>query len=595
MNKFVKLNGKIYPVLNTQKTINNNQINNNQINNNQINNNQINNNQINNNQTNNNNNMNKFVKLNGKIYPVLNTQKTINNNQINKLNRQKIINNQINNNQINNNQELNNNKIIDNNNNKIIDNQINNNKIIKLNRQKIINNQINNNQIINNWHIIEISDFESDKYFANYDLQNITDNNYKKINKNLDNIILSSYITFNNLKNNKLQFYDFYVNKLYDVFDIIFISQSEPIIIYFCNISQPFFIVQCSWYIDYFYLGYLQEKKIIKITNSNSGNQRFLPEIINQLNNYKPTNYILKNKYIMSLFNKNVGHQLWNEISALINILDKYDKNQDLFKIDGIILGYDYFGIEKYLKSKYSFEIVIYDDIKKNILENNHLKIIPYLITDYYIGDNVAKTIDSIINLNNIKNNKIKLTNNENRILNICIDIRVSNKYLCDQDIFYTYLITKIFNEHSDIILNIFVTGRFITNLNNIDILNDDEYNKQIKIYNNIINNINSTKINFINLIGKDLLFGLNTIKMCNIMIVSVGTSIPNLTNWIFKNKINPLGPKWSYQWLPIQYDALRNFEFIETPFECITDNDDGTYNINYDKYYDFIRNKLFI
>ena len=548
MNKFIKLNGKIYPILNTQKTINNNQTNNNQINNNQINNNQINNNQINNNQTNNN--------------QINNNQ--INNNQI--INNQ-INNNQTNNNQTNNNQELNNNKII---NNKII-------KLIKLNRQKIINNQMNNIKSS----IIDLSYIELNNYYNLYIendiLKNILNDNIKSYNFDYDpekyfrgenniytrNIYENYNLIFmlNNIINKKIIGYCYKTKIKYECNGISYskdINHLFNIIGYHFNNND--FIIYYVWeYYTPCAIFYPKQNIFYNIS------YRYNIIDINSLLNHYKNNYYIDSpgniKYTLGIMG-NAGHYFWNEIMGLM-LLIKYDilKYIDNF----IIYKYDYLNFGKILKEKFNKNITYFNDNNLNYYHVN--------ITKHYISNDLINNFKNIFGIENIP---YSLKNK--REINILFDIRTNSRVCLNQEELIFDLINKLKINFPNIIFNYYISGIYRYNNN---CLFDNEIKKQndlIKILIGKFNNISN--INIINLINKNLL---DIIKICeniDIFILNIGSGI-GFFCYILYNKLYFCLCNSHY----IDACKEQHFAFEKYLQNCLFINKDYIYNknINYD------------
>lgn len=467
------------------------------------------------------------------------------------------------------------------------------------NNKNIINNIYMDNfnlifkKTYEDWNIYTISLENSLNYFKNYDLNILNKLNVHKRNDtnhmNLYTMEITNAITYNSIINNHHKLYDLFDNKEYDIFDIKLLQHPmSPIIIYYCNINNPFFIVQLSSYMDFFYIGYFKQKKIIEISYSTAGHEWYLSSVLHALKSpFKIDNNlnIYNRKYLYICFNSNVGHHLWNEISGLYYYLLNPEIHN---KLEGILIGpYDFFNLKKILSEKYNLKIAIYQNYYDyNICNLNYsIDIFPCFLNNYYI-DNT--NIKNIFNINDTEKNK--------STIEITIDIRTNRRILINQEIFYKNLINELINDFKDYNLKINFCGRFENNCFKINKNNDYEYIEQINIINKIINNINkNNKIIIKNLIGFDIIDIFNEIFNSNICIFTAGTCSSNLLNWIFNKKVITIGPLEIYNWKYAQYNVLQNYELSFIPPECITESSglQGTFNMDFNKSYQFIKDEI--
>jgi len=466
-----------------------------------------------------------------------------------------------------------------------------------------LNNYYNKYNLLNNnneeYTIIELKLEENDKYFNNLsnnevileleDFFNYT-NKIKDKLPSTNNIFYANHIIYKNIIKNKekLKFINIEDNKFYEVFniEIDYDNNEPPIIYYYCNKENPFFLIQLYAYSDFYFYGYINTKIIYQINCFDSGQKRFIGRIINKLNYFENINLTNK-KYLYIGFHSNIGHHLWNELSGLSNFL----YNCDINLIDGIIIGpYDFFNIKSYILNKYNINIISYDEsIHINII--NHL---PIFINSLYINKYLKDIMTEILIKNNI-NNEIRDFTKKN--IEITLDIRTISRNLNNIENFYIKLINNIISDYEDFFIKINFTGRFITSLNNINLLDDVEFNIQNNIVNNIINVFEkNNKIIFLNLIGENFLNSIEKIIYSDISILTIGTSLPNLANWIFNIKTICFGPTYMYAFVPeIQYILLNNYDAILVDKEYITDLDVNThlFDINYDAFYSLFNVEL--
>jgi hypothetical protein len=339
---------------------------------------------------------------------------------------------------------------------------------------------------------------------------------------------------------------------------------------------------------DFFYIGYIKEKKLIEISHSTAGHEYYLSSLLHAIKSpFKINNNlnIYNRKYLYICFNSNVGHHLWNEISGLYYYLLNPEIHN---KIEGIMIGpYDFFNLKKILNEKYNFKIEIYQNYHDyNINNLNYsVDIFPCFLNNYYIDKTYIK---NIFNINN--NEKDKST------IEITIDIRTNRRILINQHIFYKNLINELINDFKDYNIKINFCGRFENNYLKIKKNNDPEYIEQINIVYYIIKNINKNdKIIIKNLIGFDIIDIFNEIFNSNICIFTAGTCSSNLLNWSFGKKVITIGPSEIFDWEYMQYDVLQNYELSFIPKDYIIESNglQGTFNIDFNKSYQFIKNEI--
>ena len=432
---------------------------------------------------------------------------------------------------------------------------------------------------IKEWEINNISDKESNNYFNLYKLSDDIKIAYEddKTHLNCKYITISNRILYNFMKEDIIEFYNYKNSIKYKVYKIDFIyKNSIPFCYYWCNVDDPFVVIQFAWYTDFFYIAYINDKIIVQVSNSTAGNEMFINDIKDYLNtkNIINSNNILnfKNKYLLFGFVNNVGHNLWQDVSGLFYFLENKNYHQ---YINGIVFGpCDPFNMKNYIKSNYNFKIVDYNNIS---LEINFM---PFYLNSFYIENDIKKIFPELpINIIN-----------ENNIIELTFELR-SSRCLLNQEEFYIFIITKLLNDDKFINYNFKINfcGRFSTNSLNLDKLNDIEYIDHINKFNNIINNIKSIRIIFINYIGENILTIIQNIYKTNMCILQMGTSVSNIMNWIYRTKCIVLCPSSFYRYQTIQYDVLKNFEAIWVPKEYNTYEGDNKFNVDYDLFYNLL------
>jgi hypothetical protein len=427
------------------------------------------------------------------------------------------------------------------------------------------------NLTINNedgWKLFTLSKEDSLKYFEYSNKNNVTLEELNIPNTEVNNcnyINLTNKILYSILSNDNMKFLSIIDDTFYEVYNIIFNYKDAPIILYYCNINDPFILVQTSSYMDFEYIIYINNKEIINISKSTAVDGYYLPEIFESLKIKNTTTYN-ENKFIKHLFfgfNHNTGHHIWNEISGLFYFLQN-KKYHD--KINGIIIGpYDSFNIKTYLKNNTNINVIDFNDFFGKCYHNCNINlnnIFPVFLNSYYIDKNIKNIINPIV---------LQENNEINNILEVSIDIRATRRYLINQDIFYTKLIQNLIDNYNNYLVKINFIGCFETNINFIT-SDNIEYIEQNKIANNIIQNFsNNENVIFENFIGKKFCSIVNSTINSKLFISSFGTSVSNLMNWIYNTKQIVFGPLDSYNWLFIQYNILKNFDVIAVPKEYIT------------------------
>ncbi len=433
----------------------------------------------------------------------------------------------------------------------------------------------------------KISSEDSVDYFNNNNIHK----KWKKHNDlndcipNCEYINLSNSITYDNIVKTTPQYISILDNKLYDVYNTSFSYTDAPIVMFWCNIDDPFCVIQLSSYMDFFYIIYINKKLIIEINYSTAGHEYYLLNILNILffnNNTISSNNGLIKKYIFVGFNLNVGHYLWNELSGLSFFLED-STYHDL--IDGIVIGpNDHFNIKDYLTKTYNFNLLSFQDIYGKVYYNcyKELNCIPLFINSFYINNNVKKmfTIEQ------------RRSNNTN-VIELCFDLRTFRRCLINQDLFYKFIIEHLLNDPD------FTNYTFIINIYGVFSTQIDENHKEIIDQNNLFNNISNystnNRITFNNLIGKPVNELIATFIHNKISLTTIGTSISNICNWIYNVKCITFGPKESYVWKNIHHTILKKYNFIYLPIEYITESNglQNNFNIDYIKTYNFFKSEL--
>lgn len=407
-------------------------------------------------------------------------------------------------------------------------------------------------------------------------------------------INMSNAIVYDNILKTTPQYLSILDNKLYDVYNISFSYVDAPIVMYWCNINDPFCVIQLSSYMDFFYILYINEKLIIEISHSTGGHEYYLLNILNIVvfsNNTISSTNSLNKKYIFLGFNLNVGHYLWNELSGLSYFLEDNTYHN---LIDGIVIGpYDHFNIKDYLAKTYKFNLLSFKEIYGEVYYNcyKELNCIPLFINSFYINNNVKNMLKLEDRLSNN-------TNTSTSTIELCFDLRTLRRCLTNQDLFYTFIIECLLNDtdftNYTFIINI--CGLFSTNCSReIYGENEKETSDQNILFNKISSCTTNNRIIFNNLISKNVNELIGILINNKFSITTIGTSISNLCNWIYNIKCITFGPIESYGWKTIHHTVLKNHNFIYLPIEYITESNglQNNFNIDYIKTYNFFKSEL--
>ncbi len=461
------------------------------------------------------------------------------------------------------------------------------------------------------WNMYSISYGESMNYFHPSNKNNINDNNIKLPNPitNFSNYIyLSNKIIYSILNDETPQFLNIYDNQFYDVFNIFLNYLDAPMIFFCCNKEDPFIVVQLSSYLDFHYIIYVNKKELLVICDSGHiGNiymSLLIPSINKIIENLSYTETKFK-KYLFFGFNHNIGHHVWNEISGLYYFLENKDYHN---KIDGIIIGHcDSFDMEYYLKQKYNFDVITFNNFfNKNLYYNegeyyntfinfiNLKDIFPVFLSSTYIDREIPKMID--FNINNYTNNKceeIKFEENKN-IIEISIDIRTNRRYLMNQDIFYTNLIKNLLKDYNNYFIKINFLGCFQTKNVRFD-ANNNEFIDQNIIVNKIIENFNETKnISFKNFIGEKFFLIKENVINSTIFIQCFGTCMSNLLCWIYRTNVIGYGPCEAYNWIAIEKELQNTYISFDTKeFVTLGTGLQENFDVDFERFYNFFKEKL--
>jgi hypothetical protein len=418
-----------------------------------------------------------------------------------------------------------------------------------------------------NWSLFKLDNVSSKNYFETYQKNKELHFLHEKNETNDPNILNNIYaneIIYGNLKKKVWTFIDLKDFKHYEVFNIIMLP--GPIIIYFFNINDPCFLIQNYAYMDFFYFGRIKIKALVEISYSTSGNNLQLPVIENNLNiiyniGLNTKTPVVFNKTILFFgFMNNPGHHLWNEISGLFYFLN--EKN-NINLIDSIAIGkYDFFNIKKYLTDVYNIKTINYNEDNYPVF----LNIYPVFLYCIFIDNVTTNPLKRFM----ILDMPYTITNNSKKI-QIVLDIRTNSRIILNITELYIFIIKTLYQEiSSQYKLNIVFTGRFLTNLNNIDLNYDKEIHDQNLIVSKIINNFTDSNIVFDNLIGKSFENIINHVHNADLMIVIFGTSAPNLVNWICNTKTIGFVQPFNYHiYHSIQTICLKNDTCLAIPSNC--------------------------
>jgi hypothetical protein len=441
-----------------------------------------------------------------------------------------------------------------------------------------------------NWMLFKLDDLSSKNYFETYQKNkelNFLHQKNKTNHPNISNNIYANEIIYGNLKKKKWTFIDLKDFKYYSVFNIVMLP--GPIIIFFFNIDDPCFIIQNYCYMDFFYFGRIKKKALIEISSSTSGNFRQLPIIEKNLNliyniglNTKIP--VIFNKTILFFgFINNVGHYLWNELSGLFYFLNE-TKNISL--IDSVAIGpYDFFNIKKYLSDTYKLKTINFNVEEYPLYFN----IYPVYFNSVFIDNVNIKPLKSFMNIDTNKN----ILDNSNN-LQIVLDVRTKRRVIINIIELYTFIIETLYKEiPSRYKLNIVFTGRFLTNLNDINIVTDQEIIEQNLIVRKIISKFTNSNILFNNLIGKSFENIIKNIHKSDLMIVIFGTSAPNLINWICNTKTIGFVQPFHYStYTSTQSLCINNVTCFDIPSNCFKMVDENLdCIIDLPKFYEYFYN----
>jgi hypothetical protein len=172
-------------------------------------------------------------------------------------------------------------------------------------------------------------------------------------------------------------------------------------------------------------------------------------------------------------------------------------------------------------------------------------------------------------------------------------DIRTFSRVILNITETFSFIINKIYELLGNkYIINIVFTGRFLTNLNDIDILTDKEVIYQNNIVNNIINNCKYTNIIFDNLIGKKFNYIINYVSNADLMIVIYGTSAPNLINWICNTKVFGFVQPINYNIYKSHFDVLEMKNVHDVSNNCFKTLNNNDIIVNPKLFYEFLCDK---
>lgn len=414
---------------------------------------------------------------------------------------------------------------------------------------------------------------------------------------NTSYIYFTNEIIYNNIKqkDSVWKFCNLLDGLYYDVYNVVFLD--NEIVIFFLNELNPIIIIQCFCYMEIYYIGYIDSRILFQINHSTSGADMKLPFIENYLEHIVfsskiKTNISVKTKQFLFFgFCGNIGHHLFNEISGLLIFLN----NPEIFsKIHGICIGpYDFFNIQEILANKYKFNIIHLNNTNSYLT----LNIFPIFLNSFILEQNtIIPFFDELLNnYNKLNTSELCTTDKKDKTLKIVFDIRTVSRILTNMEDIYIKLIIYIYETYCQKYnIVIIFTGRFTTNINNINILNDTEYIQQMQIMNNIIAGVNISYISYQNLIGQHILFIMNKIRDLNFCIYIAGTCSSNLMNWIYRKKgISFCNTSFYTLCKDMQYDCLQNYDAVNPPVNCVTDTTNGNFRINYDPFLSFFINLI--
>jgi hypothetical protein len=326
-----------------------------------------------------------------------------------------------------------------------------------------------------------------------------------------------------------------------------------------------FIACQDSVYADFYFILYPNDKKVLQISQSSVANlERILSAYLNpQLEwSLSSTNLNLEPRiYLFLGFSHNLGHTLWNELSGLYYTLisDAFIHNKHLFQ--RIVIGpYDFFDYTSIvrrmigdhgipiIKIQHIYELspVLHSEI------NDQRTILPLYVGCYRI----PLDIKSVLGFDCIQH--LPLLPNRNDVI-MTIGIRTNNKCLLDTVEFYTTIIQtvdewlKTYNKT----LTIKITGEFTSFC--VSESGIPEIGAQSDIFQQIQKRLPNIEIE--SFIGFPLEEILKKVGYSDIMIAPIGTSVPNLANWIFRSDLIWLSSPQNLHWVPvIQFEANNNY-----------------------------------
>ena len=403
------------------------------------------------------------------------------------------------------------------------------------------------------------------------------------VKDNLKEINLTSQVIYDSLLRTEKGFLCIKDNKYYSPFLIKWNNETDsPFIFYVCKKEEPFIIIQ-GWVYATLHWYYEVKTNMLIRNESRSGEERdtyiikrCLADILKHLKNPSLDLITPKKRFYYFGFITNIGHHLWNEVSGILYLIH----NEELLKnISKIIIGpCDFFGMEKILKDK-NISIDIWN--KRYISFTDH---IPIRTQGTHIPNNIIKLFD--ISEQEKDTNEIVLS----------IDIRVGQRRLLKQSKWYSYVINRIHEMFPDKKIKLNIFGNFVS-LHKGAQPNMAEIKQQQDITAKIIYNLyRDSDIQINNLIGSNILVCFEEARNSDLCLATLGTSISNLSNWIFKNKVIFTGPTSCYGWQGIQYDIMNNKEGIYAPIEYMIsepDNRNISYNLKYPEASDFIIKEL--
>ena len=401
------------------------------------------------------------------------------------------------------------------------------------------------------------------------------------VKDNLKEIELTSQVIYDSLLRTEKGFLCIKDNKYYSPFLIKWNNETDsPFIFYVCKKEEPFIIIQ-GWVYATLHWYYEVKTNMLIRNESRSGEERdtyiikrCLADILKHLKNPSLDLITPKKRFYYFGFITNIGHQLWNEVSGLLYLIH----NEELLKnISKIIIGpVDFFGMEKVLKDK-NISTEVWKGNRESFVDH-----IPIKTHMSYIPNDITKLF-----------NIPKRDKNKNEIV-LTIDIRSYRRVLDNQCEWYSYLINRVHKTFPDKKIKLNFCGNFVS-LHKGAIPNMEEIGQQEAVREDIINNVHRD-IEMNNLIGSNILECFEEACNSDLCLATLGTSISNLSNWIFRNKVIFYGPSACYCWQPIQSNIMNNKEGIFLPIEFIIsepNNRESNYNLKYEEASDFVIKEL--